>query len=300
MIDWIKRAAAGHLLRLAGRPEKNRRQLYGGATGLRILTLHAMEGKEVEHFKRVVDWCGTRFELARPADVDAMVKGQFRPGKRDKLLFSFDDGHAQDFPVAEWLADQGIHAIYFVIPSYVGRTVREFLAFHEANGVTAYDIALGADRDATRGLSKTEVAEMASMGHRIAAHNFAHRDLGKLHEASEVEYEIGRAMETVSELLGEPCEDFAWAFGNAKHVSDEAVDYLKRHCTRVYAAFRGLNVPGLTPAFLLRDTLHTHGPRVQSKLFVEGGVDDRWLADREDIERRAGLLAATRTSTSPG
>ena len=92
-------------------------------------------------------------------------------------------------------------------------------------------------------------------------------------------------------MTGEPCRDFAWAFGHAKHVSDEAVQYLKQHCTRVYAAFRGLNVPGLTPAFLLRDTLYTNGPLVASKLFAEGGADERWLADREDLERRAGRLA---------
>jgi peptidoglycan/xylan/chitin deacetylase (PgdA/CDA1 family) len=291
MIDWIKRATAGHLLRLTRRPEQNRQRLYGGRTGLRILTLHAMEGREVEHFKSIVDWCGTRFDMARPEDVDALVEGRLRPGKRDRLLFTFDDGHAQDYPVAEWLAEQGIRGIFFVIPSYVGRTVREFLAFHESNGVQAYDIALGADRDATRGLSVTEIQEMQEMGHRIAAHNFAHRDLGRLHAEEEVEYEIGRALERVGELTGAPCEDFAWAFGNAKHVSDEAVDYLKRRCKRVYAAFRGLNVPGLTPAFLLRDTLHTFGPLVQSKLFAEGGVDDRWVADRQEIERRAGHLA---------
>ena len=122
MIDWIKRAAAGHLLRLSGRPQQNRQRLYGGRTGLRILTLHAMEGREVEHFKAIVDWCATRFELARLSDVDELVEGRFHPGKRDKLLFSFDDGHARDYPVAEWLADQGIHAIFFVIPSWVVST----------------------------------------------------------------------------------------------------------------------------------------------------------------------------------
>ena len=39
---WLKWTVVGNLLRLAGRPAKNRARYYGGASGLRILTLHAM------------------------------------------------------------------------------------------------------------------------------------------------------------------------------------------------------------------------------------------------------------------
>ena len=292
MTDWIKWAAAGTLLRLAGRPERNRARFYDGAHGLRILTLHAMSGREVDHFRRIVDWCAERYEIVGPEAADRLFEGRLEPAARDRVLFTFDDGHERDFPVAEWLAQRGIHGIFFVIPSYVGRTVREFLAYHDERGIEAYDIAGGEDPDRVHGLAPTQIREMAGMGHRIAAHNHAHRDLGHLHRDEDFEYEIGRARETLSELLGVPCDDFAWAFGHARHLSAEAAEYLLRHVPRVYACVRGLNVPGLTPRFAVRDNLYTNGPRVASKLFIEGGGDDRWTRERTELLSCAGALPA--------
>jgi peptidoglycan/xylan/chitin deacetylase (PgdA/CDA1 family) len=287
---WLKWTIVGNLLRLGGRPAKNRIRFYGAASGLRILTLHAMNAREKEHFFRIVDWCAERFDIAAPDDVDALLAGGFETGDRDKLLFTFDDGHARDYPVAEWLARRGIRAIFFVIPSYVDRTVREFVEYHRTNGVEAYDIAQGEDHDRVRGLSRGQIGEMIGMGHRIGAHNFAHRDLGRLHEEKDLEYEIDRAVDSVSSLIGNDCLDFAWAFGHTAHLSAEAARRLRAKVPRAYAAIRGLNVPGVTPAFLLRDSLYTEGPLVASRLFAEGGADDRWEGERSRLLDYGGKL----------
>ena len=86
MIDMWKRGVAAALLRLTGRPRRNRARFWQGATGLRILTTHAMEAESRERYFRIVEWCMEHFDIAEPADVDALVDGRFQAARRDKVL----------------------------------------------------------------------------------------------------------------------------------------------------------------------------------------------------------------------
>jgi peptidoglycan/xylan/chitin deacetylase (PgdA/CDA1 family) len=141
-----------------------------------------------------------------------------------------------------------------------------------------------------RGLTTTQVREMMAMGHRVAAHNYAHRDLGKLHTPDEIRYEVANALEALGELTGRPCQDFAIGFGQPENLSDEAAAYLLESCPRVYACHRGLNVPGRTQRFALRHAFEPAHPFAFTRVCLEGGADRR-LADRQrEMIRRVGLL----------
>jgi peptidoglycan/xylan/chitin deacetylase (PgdA/CDA1 family) len=249
-----------------------------------------MEGRELERFRRTIDWCSERFDFAEPGEIDALLDGSWSPGPRDRVLVTFDDGHERDFPVAEWLANRGIRATFFVVPSFIGRTASEYLRFHADHGVAAHDLAQGLDPDRTRGLSPEQLREMTDMGHRVAAHNFAHRNLGALQSREDLEYEIDRAVEAVSSLTGEPCRDFAWAFGALAHVSAAARRHLAETDLRVYSCIRGLNVPGLSPAILQRDALYPEGTLVASKAFIEGCADHLADAARAELVEWGGRL----------
>jgi hypothetical protein len=98
-------------------------------------------------------------------------------------------------------------------------------------------------------------------------------------------------------LLDAPCDDFAWGFGHSRHLSAEAGAYLLRHVPRVYACVRGLNVPGRTPRFVLRDCLYPDGPLVASRLFADGGADHRWKAERAELLERSGPLPGSAVRT---
>lgn len=286
MTSRVERWAAAHWWRLSGRVARNRRELYGGAAGLRIVTFHDTGPMELAQLRRLVEWARPRFAMASPADVDALTEGRFPPGGLDRLLLTFDDGLASNFEAARWLAGVGVRAIFFVVPSLLDRHVAEYLRHHDERGVRAF--RLGPDR--ARGLSSGQVREMVAMGHRVGAHNFAHRDLGTLHDVADLEYEVARALDAVSERTGAECQDFAIAFGQPHNVSDEAAAYLLQRCLRVYACHRGLNVPGTTPRFLTRDHCQADHPFAFTRLCVEGGADHH-LADRaRDMVRRVGVL----------
>lgn len=259
--------------------------MYGGAHGLRILTYHETGPAVLGQMRSAIAFARGRLAMATPDDVDAIFEGRYRGGAEDRLLFTCDDGCDSNFEAATLLADAGLRGIFFIVPSFIERTWAECAAFHAANGVKSR-----VGRDGTRGLSRSQVAEMIAMGHRIGAHNYGHRDLGKLSEPKDLQYEIDRAIDGVAELTGAPCLDFAIAYGQPENLSDAARAYLVERSPRIYACHRGLNVPGRTPRFLLRHDCREDHPEAFTRVCMMGGGDHH-LADRAAVvAARAGLL----------
>jgi peptidoglycan/xylan/chitin deacetylase (PgdA/CDA1 family) len=275
-LRWLRRVAT------------DRKSLYGGETGLRILVFHDLDRNTFGKFYRLVDWCRARFTMGVPDDVDALLDGCFQPAARDKVHITFDDGIESNFQAAEWMAQAGLRGTFFLVPSFLGRTGAEFQHYHERQGITPHRFG-----SVLRGLSRTQVREMLSMGHRIAAHNYAHRDLGKLHGEADLDYEIRRALDEVSDLKGTACEDFAVAFGQIHNLSPAAMSYLRSNCKRVYMCFRGLNVPERTPRFLLRHSVNFDHPDNFTRLCIEGGADRRMAARSGQLARDVGVLPPT-------
>ena len=286
------------LWRTSGRVRGDRLLLYGGRSGLRILTFHETRDDDMKRFERIVEWCRSRFAMATPADADEIAAGHW-PHASDRILVTFDDGWESNFEAARWLAGIGVSAIFFVVPSLIGRDADEYVRFHAQNHVIP-SLPLGSP--GARGLSPAQLREMRAMGHRIGAHNFAHRDLGSLHAPSDLRYEIDRALLAISEVLGAPCEDFAIAYGMPYHVSEEAISHLKElqaRGIRIYSCHRGLNVPGKTPSFLLRHPWKPFHPVNFTRICIEGGADrhhGEWI---HQMARRVGALPVSDGSSVP-
>jgi hypothetical protein len=243
----------------------------------------------MKRFERIVEWCRSRFAMATPADADEIAAGRW-PHASDRILVTFDDGWESNFEAARWLADIGVSAIFFVVPSLIGRDADEYVRFHAQNHVIP-SLPLGSP--GARGLSPAQLREIRAMGHRIGAHNFAHRDLGFLHASPELRYEIDNALECLGEILGTPCHDFAIAFGMPHNLSDEAIEHLKglqARGMRVYSCHRGLNVPGKTPSFLLRHACEPFHPMNFTRICIEGGGDRRLGSGVRLMLGRVGAL----------
>ncbi|MCA9103464.1 MAG: polysaccharide deacetylase family protein [Planctomycetales bacterium] len=281
--NTLKRLAAAEAMRLTRRPERNRRRFFAGQRGLRMLVFHQVFPEYRRHFEQLIEWCQATFDMAGPHDVDALHDGTFTVGKRDKLLVTFDDGFANNFDVGCWLARRGIHATFFVIPSYLGRTTAEFLEFHRGQSVDAFPMGHRAPHQPCRGMTRDHVRELRDLGHRIAAHNYAHRDLGRLDGGDDLAYEIGRSIDEVSELVGTPCRDFAIGFGGTEHVTAAALELLHQRGQRIYFGVRGINASGSTPTLLLRDMISPSWPLSFARQVALGGLDDRACGDRAQL-----------------
>ncbi len=265
--------------------------MYCGQNGIRSLTFHDLPETRLKEFKRVVLWCQERFRFAEPSDAEAMLDGRIRKQLSETtLLLTFDDGHSDNFIAAQWLHENGIKAAFFVVPSFIGRSNSEYLAYHRANGVTAHSLQSKATATESKGLTRSQLLEMRSMGHRIGAHNYAHRDLGKLATDEALDYEIRNATAAVEELTGTPCRDFAVGFGQPANLSQAAVEYLSRENYRVYMGFRGLNVPGITPKYFLRHGYVPSHPFRFTTACLGADADHRMAARQRELVELVGTM----------
>jgi hypothetical protein len=293
-LRWV----LAELWRTSGRVRRDRVLLYGGRSGLRILTFHETLGDDLKRFQRIVEWCRSRFAMATPADADAIAAGRW-PHDTDRILVTFDDGWESNFEAARWLAGIGVSAIFFVVPSLIGRDGDEYFRFHAQNGVTP---SLPQGSPGARGLSTAQLCEMRAMGHRIGAHNFGHRDLMLLRALPDIRYEVDNALEAMGEILGAPCSDFAIAYGMPHNLSDEAIVHLQglqARGIRIYSCHRGLNVPGKTPSFLLRHECNPLHPTNFARICIEGGGDRRLGAAAGLMVRRVGTLPVADEGSLP-
>lgn len=283
-VKTLRRTLAAVWGTASGAAARKRTALYGDARGLRMATLHHTYPDRMEWFGRLLDWCSAHFEMVGPEAVDRLAAGEPIEGARDQFLLTYDDGCRDTFASAEELARRGLRATFFIIPSYLDRSTEEFLQFHRAQGVEPYPVGSGARLQPCYGLRREQVEEMHRMGHRIAAHNFAHRNLGKLTAEKDLDYEIKRSLEGVAEITGAPCEDFAFGFGHVQHISREAAEYLQRHVKRTYSAVRGLNVAGARETFFVRDSVSPDSPLLYSKAALRGAFDGRFAPMRAKLE----------------
>jgi peptidoglycan/xylan/chitin deacetylase (PgdA/CDA1 family) len=281
-ITAFKRYLAANAYSLAGKSRRNRRQLYGGGTGLRLVALHELSADGFRRFKKLFLWCKQNFVLGGPEDIDAHIAGTLPRRPKDTLVFTFDDGFETDFAVAEWLQEQGVKAVFFVVPSLIDRTITQFREFHRSNGIEPYGMR-PARHFCQRGLSRNHLKTMLAAGHRVGCHNFAHRNLGELQDIRDLHYEIDNGLTVLAELTGRQCDHFAFAFGRAHHVTPASLDLLYARQQVVYSAVPGLNTQAAQTRIIYRNGLDMSFPLTFMKASLNGSMDGRSVAERAQL-----------------
>ena len=131
------------------------------------------------------------------AQLDAIVEGGYHTIKLDDLdspasapkplLITFDDGHESDFTVAApELARRNLHAIFFVIWSYLGRP--------------GY-------------LTREQVLALRADGFEIGSHGLTHRGFTGMNP-TESSKEVRESKRRLEDLLQEPIAGLALPFGH--------------------------------------------------------------------------------------
>ena len=287
MFYRLRRTLGAVWLTATGAARRARHHLHRGCHGLRILVFHDTPPAGLAGFERFVDDVARRFDIAGPDAVIDLFAGRFTTGGRDRVLFTFDDGFASNFGAAQVLAARGIRGVFFVMPSFVDRSLAEWTAFHRREGREAFPIWSEGTR---HGLSRSQLREMVAMGHVVGGHNDAHLDLGRLTDPGAVCGEVDRALDGVADLTGKPCDDFAFAFGRPRHIHPAAVERLASRGVRTYACVRGLNLPGLSPRLLLRDQIDPAEPWIFRRACLTGAIDGLWTQEAAELGRLGGLL----------
>src|SRR5579863_7150357 len=101
---------------------------------------------------------------------------------RKSLLITFDDGHESDFAIAApELARRNLHAVFFIISSYIGRP--------------GY-------------LTREQILDLQKQGFEIGSHGLTHARLSQM-SAADASYEIAESKKQLEDLLQEPIAGLA-------------------------------------------------------------------------------------------
>jgi len=229
--------------------------------GARILTYHriAREAHDsytvsARHFQSHMAFLADHH---RPVALNSLVSDLISGIKPDPrtVAITFDDGYAEGATfVREILEQYRIPATFFVVTDFLDRP-------SEAHGGPF--------------MTWDQVRRLAAAGFSIGSHTVTHRSLGALPQ-QEVEAELTRARQRLTEELGSAPEGLSYPYGTVRDFS-VAIAQQARQAGYGYAvtAVHGLNHLGCDP-FLLRRTSMMAGDGLRTFRLILNGCLDPW------------------------
>lgn len=214
------------------------------ATGIRCLTFHYLFPEERDHARRLFAALKREGDFITTADLLSVLDGSM-PVRGRLFHLSIDDGFENIATEAHpLLKDAGIPYALMVCPTFVGADEAGLEAFRvNARYARPLPIA-GWDR----------LAALAQEGVEIGAHTLSHREVSTLAD-SDLEPELTGCRAAIETRLGRPCTSFAWPFGRANSMSEQALRHAHAAGYRaIFSSIRGPLEPGRgVPRYLPRD-----------------------------------------------
>jgi len=257
--------------------------------GFRILLFHDVVAGDAGEFEKLVEYVIRHHGTINPGEVGGMAEklasGSSSSGNwRAPCLFSFDDGFISNSQVAAPILEKhGIQALFFICPELTelsGQEQRVAIARNVFNG----RVKANALNHNQRLMKWEELSCLRAQGHTIGCHGMAHRRLSEL-GGTQLEHEIIAAADLMDERLDQKTDWYAYAFGDIDSISGEAMETISSRFQFCRSGIRGLNNAGSTSMSLLADSLLPAAPIAYQKLLLEGGVDFRYAAAREQYRK---------------
>lgn len=176
---------------------------------VQFLSFHHVFPDEERGFRRLIAYLlrGHTF-LSYSAAVRRLIEG---PIDRPYICMTFDDGLATSARAGRILAEHGVSACFFVVPSVVGERDPERVRRFCAERLNMPWLAL---------LDWDGVDMLMQQGHEVGSHTMGHVDLSQASE-QEVVAELWGAREVLEPRVGRP-QHFAWPYGGFRHFSRAA------------------------------------------------------------------------------
>jgi peptidoglycan/xylan/chitin deacetylase (PgdA/CDA1 family) len=181
----------------------------------------------IRQFKEQILFLKSHYEIF---DLDELPNLQGKKLKRPMVAITFDDGYADNFEAARFLAENGVRAGFFISTRIVG----------SANPFPHDLKRLGKAIDS---LSWEQVLHMTSWGHIIGSHTADHPNLSSLCVEKAIQ-QIAQGQHELVDKLGEAAspEFFAYPHGLKEDFPEDACSALPRlgikYC---FSAYGGIN-----------------------------------------------------------
>ena len=148
-------------------PKYNTRELI-------VVNYHGTPEKFFNNFKKQVDFFTNFFTPLKATEIEAYFKNEL-PIQKAHMLFTFDDGLKNNLQAARYLAEQGISAFFFLVPSFIECKKKLQTNYYKTNIRPTINSLIESEEKDTTSLSWEDIQEIISLGHNIGCHTHTHR-----------------------------------------------------------------------------------------------------------------------------
>jgi len=258
---------------------------------LRVLAYHDVPESEEIIFIDHMTWLRENWNIVTPAEFEMMILGT-KPIIGNNVLITFDDGFISNKLIAEKILNPlGIKAIFFVISDFIEIKNRsksyKFASNQIVPGSSINDIPRNWEN-----MQWSDLAALIEQGHTIGCHTKTHVRLSDCSSKDELEVEIIRSAEKISNKLGVDINHFAFTFGNIDSFSRDALKVAKSKFDFIYSGIRGGNLGIFSPFAIRRDAVAYQLKDNKCRLFntkllsvfLSGFLDFMYRSAREKID----------------
>lgn len=212
-------------------------RLFGAQLGqneLVVICMHSTPADRIEDFKTIISFLDKRFVYLPAAEVEQFFSKEYNQGPYYTL--TFDDGLSNNLRSAQWLAETGKTATYFVVPDFIES--KDQAAYYQTHIRPVIDRAIDHEEEDVTAMSWEQLKTLRDFGHIIGAHSASHR-LHHLMAEDELQYELVDAKKRIEDALGESIQVFASPNNTLFSVNESCAKLINAHYS-----FHHITVPG--------------------------------------------------------
>jgi peptidoglycan/xylan/chitin deacetylase (PgdA/CDA1 family) len=251
------------------------------AHALEVVAMHSTPADRLDDFRQLVHHLSGIYRPFDPALVPAYFThpSDFKEGPY--LIFTFDDGLANNLASARILAEAGHKAIYFLVPE-----------FHMAGNSEVYyrtfirpvvDELVDHQHEDRTALTVDQIGDLTALGHHIGCHTKTHR----LHAGMspvEVYQEIAGGRQTLGSLIGREVDYFASPNDTFFSVNRHAARVIREHYRAHFVTFPGHNHLHGNAQMVFRRNIEVHWSMGRIKYAMGAWDLWRWRQAKDRFE----------------
>jgi peptidoglycan/xylan/chitin deacetylase (PgdA/CDA1 family) len=254
----------------------------GRSPRLLVIEMHETRPQDEALFRKQLEWVAQRFDLV-DLDTFAQLWQEYRHDAREfrktPLLFTFDDGRANNYTTAAPLLEFfGTRGVFFVIPQWVQCSPPDARDFYYSRIDTRPPQPDHAEED-WRAMTPQQIADLSNRGHAIGNHTFSHANLASLPD-TQLRHEIIESASQISSWTGRPVDAFAWTF-SWDSITPAAWKLIRQHHRFCFAPCPGsVDCGSDSDQLIWRTEVEVLYPPAHFRFMYSGLADPLWRKQR--------------------
>lgn len=238
-----------------------------------VLMYHAIDGKNIENFKKQIHWLSNRYEFISPDTFELFLKGE-KIFNKLKIMISFDDGFKSSYLATTHVLDKlNIKSIFFIptdfIETHNQNNWKEFVSKHFFNN----NINIDNLNNDYLPMSWENISELIKNQHKIGAHSLSHTSFGNIIDNKILYNEIYKPKSIFLEKINFNVNSIAFPFGSINDINVEALKIIDEHYNFCYSAIRGTNLNDANKLTILRQAINPSDDPAYIGFIIEGGLN---------------------------